>query len=635
MDNDIPIDITPDKSLIQKLGLVGYRTEQAIAELLDNSIDARIGGTEERIEVHIDFKGKKIHVKDNGHGMDKDDLTDAMTIARGTKTDERLGRFGIGMKSACSALGKKFTIVTSKTDSNKEYCAEYDEQKWLSDDSQTWRNFHIGEKRLSEKTDWHGTQITISKLNIPLYPNQVSNFKESFGIRYFPYLQANQVSIKINTIYCKPTKPDIVEGSWTKITVPLQSGKTVYGYVALLKKRSIKGHYGIHLFRNGRLVKAYEKFGFTAHPENAKIIGELNLDHVPVNFHKSEFIEESLEYREAVESFSTSENFRYILHSSKSTNKTTASIASVFDYFNKNTPAQHLEKSVRSNIAKELLDNTEPFEIRIGEKLIKICIKSLQNNNLYAIKEEDTYTDITINKDDNTFGFVKNPLFLIGMIASEVKLLADNPDLQKLIEKRNSNFKEFLDTWIQKTKNTDFREKNADIPPNRYYNLDDELIAMHELLGEKFQFKFQFTALSTLTPYFHNIREKIVYTIHTTPGNGEYLAELLSEEFGSNFTIVDKPDPNLLNMLLKMPTVNRILAVREYHVIKGTTVAYPEKAFVDLLVEKYTYGIPLDETELGRMFHAMKRQNLIDMGKLQRYGKYVKKTAQMTKLLEI
>lgn len=25
MDNGIPIDITPDKSLIQKLGLVGYR----------------------------------------------------------------------------------------------------------------------------------------------------------------------------------------------------------------------------------------------------------------------------------------------------------------------------------------------------------------------------------------------------------------------------------------------------------------------------------------------------------------------------------------------------------------------------------------------------------------------------------
>ena len=47
MDDDIIVDITPDKSLIQKLGLVGYRTVQAIAELLDNSIDARIKNQEE------------------------------------------------------------------------------------------------------------------------------------------------------------------------------------------------------------------------------------------------------------------------------------------------------------------------------------------------------------------------------------------------------------------------------------------------------------------------------------------------------------------------------------------------------------------------------------------------------------
>ena len=51
MDNGTTIDITPDKSLIQKLGLVGYRTEQAIAELLDNSIDARILNVKEKIDV--------------------------------------------------------------------------------------------------------------------------------------------------------------------------------------------------------------------------------------------------------------------------------------------------------------------------------------------------------------------------------------------------------------------------------------------------------------------------------------------------------------------------------------------------------------------------------------------------------
>ena len=39
------IDITPDKSLIKKLGPVRYRAERAVAELVDNSIDARLDVT--------------------------------------------------------------------------------------------------------------------------------------------------------------------------------------------------------------------------------------------------------------------------------------------------------------------------------------------------------------------------------------------------------------------------------------------------------------------------------------------------------------------------------------------------------------------------------------------------------------
>ena len=128
-------------------------------------------------------------MKDNGYGMDKQDLTNAMTIAKGTKSEGELGQFGIGMKSACSALGKKFTIITSKINSNKEYHTEYDEKNWLSDKTQNWRNFVITEKTLTKEENWHGTRIIISELNISLYPNQVPNFKDSFGIRYFPLFE--------------------------------------------------------------------------------------------------------------------------------------------------------------------------------------------------------------------------------------------------------------------------------------------------------------------------------------------------------------------------------------------------------------------------------------------------------------
>lgn len=633
MDNTIPVDITPDKSLIQKLGLVGYRTEQAIAELLDNSIDARILDKEEKIEVHLDFKDKWIGVKDNGHGMNKDDLTNAMTIAKGTKADGKLGQFGIGMKSACSALGKKFVIVTSKIDSDKEYRVEYDEKTWLNDESKNWRNFIITEKTLSPKDNWHGTRITVSNLKIPLYPNQVSNFKENFGMRYFPYLETNQALIQINTVYCKPEKPDVVEGSKKNIQILLPSGKTITGYVALLKKRSIKGHYGLNLFRNGRLIKAFEKFGFTAHPENAKIIGELNLDHVPVNFNKSEFIPSS-EYEEAENAFKTSKEFKDIYHSSRSKGETIVSVESVFDYFNNNTPPQYLERSVRSKVSKELLDGTEPFEMKIGRNLAKIGIKSLENAPLYTVKKQNSHINVIINKDDESFRFVKNPLFLIGMIASEIKLLSEYPNFEELIYQRNNDLKKFLNQWAEKPKTPEIREREVKIPKIKHYKLNDELVDLHDFLQVNCGFKFQFTALSTLAPYLHNLRGKLVYTLHTTPNKGEYVTDILSQEFRDQFAIVNKPDLNSLNTLLNMPNIDRIIAVREYSVIKGSTIATPEKAFVDLIVEIYTHDIPLDKTELRRIFQTMMRYDLINVDELRRYGNFVKKSSHVEQLLE-
>lgn len=634
MDDNIHVDITPHKSLIQKLGLVGYRTEQAVAELLDNSIDARISDEKETVEVRLDFQDKRIEVRDNGHGMDRQDLANAMIIAKGAKTSGGLGQFGIGMKSACSALGKKFAITTSKVDSNKEHRAEYDEKKWLSDDAQSWKNFSIAEKTLTGGEDWHGTKITISELNVPLYPNQVSKFKDSFGIRYFPYLNSEQISIRINSVFCKPERPDIAEGSKKEIQIKMGFGKKIHGYVALLKKRSIKGHYGIHLFKNGRLIKAYEKFGFAAHPENAKMVGELSLDHVPVNFNKSAFIEESPEYEKATDAFRSSPEFKQTMQSSRSKSESAVSVESVFGYFAKESAAHHLERSVRSKASQELLDGAKPFEMKIGHNLIEIGIKSLRDRPLYIIEKQNSGIKVTINKDGKAFRFVKNPLFLIATIASEVKLLGENPDIKKLLEKRNRDVDEFLNAWSEKSdKKETFRDREVAVPRLPNYKLADELVDVHDYVKENFGFKFQFTSLSTLTPYLHNLLGKLVYTIYTEPEKGECLSESLGEKYGKKFTVVHTPDKKTLNMLLKVSTAERIIAVREYAVIRGSTIAAPEKAFLDLVNETHGHAGQLDDSELRRMYATMKRSNLIDLEKLQTYARFMKKSDLLERVL--
>ena len=641
MVDDIRVDITPDKSLIQKLGFVGYRTEQAVAELLDNSIDARILDKKETIKIHLDFQKKQIQLSDNGHGMNKQDLTNAMTIARGTKSDGKLGQFGIGMKSACSALGKKFTVITSKINSDKEYHTQYDEKSWLSDESQNWRNFIIVEKTLKEKENWHGTKIIISELNVPLYPNQVSKFKDNFGIRYSPYLKTEQISIQTNTVFCKPEIHDIEKDSEKDIKIELGFGKKIYGHVALLKKRSIRGHYGFHLFKNGRLIKAYEKFGFPAHPENAKIVGELNLDHVPVNFNKSAFIEESPEYEKAASAFRLSSEFKETIQSSKSKSQSTASVKSVFDYFNNRSLVQHLEHNIRSKISQELLDNTKPFVIKTGaggkgKNSVEIAVKSLKNEPLYVIERRNSkMVGVTINKDDESFRFVKNPLFLIGMIASEIKLLGENPNLEQLLKKRNHDIQEFLSTWSEKREKKEIpRDRKVKIPHISNYKLTDELIEVYDYLKENYGYKFQFTALSTLTPYLHNMRGKIIYTVYTEPAKGEHLLELLAEKFHEKFIIIHASSKNLLDIFSKMSmTEERIIAIREYAVIKGASIAAPEKAFVDLVNETHSHGGQLDELELKRMHATMKRSDLINDENLQICARSIKKLKLLEKIL--
>ena len=632
MSDGTPVDITPDKSLVKKLGMVGYRTEQAIAELIDNSIDARMEGVVEEIGIVLDFKGRRITVSDNGHGMDMDELAAAMTIAKETKGDESLGRFGMGMKSACSALGKRFLIRTAKAGSDAEYRAEYDEGKWLSDEGLSWDNFAITKEPLVER--WHGTRIEITELGVPLYPNQASNFRESFGIRYGPYLQDNQVNIRINTKQCRSAEFDVASGIRIPVEIQLEFGHRITGHLSLLKRRSVRGQYGINLFRKGRLIKAFEKFGFSPHPQNSKLIGNLSLDHVPVNFVKSAFMEESPEYKLAVEKFAGSDELRKALRLSWTVDERSIPVEAVFDYFGDNGRPQYLAKRVSAGLSKRMLDRSEPFEIATGKGAATVSIKSLRDEPFYRIDDTGSQTRIVINRDSKAFGLVKNPLFLVAMIASEVNLLAENPNLADIIKSRNTSLASFLDEWSRE-KDAKSRNRSVPIPSIAGYGLEDNLVDLHDFLKDRYEFKFQFTSLSTLAPYLHNLLGKVVYTLHTQPGNGGYLADLLSGKFGADLVAVDRPSRDQLEALLAVGQIRRIVAVQEYSSIPGSTIAGPEKSLVDLVTDMHAHGLVLADSEPAHILEHMRRRNILDMEKLERCARTAHRTAELKELLEM
>ena len=614
------VNITPDKSLIKKLGLTGYRTEQAIAELIDNSIDARIDGKTEHIEVRLDFEKKEILVTDNGNGMNLEELRNALTIAKETKKEgEKLGQFGLGMKSACSNLGKSFTLTATRPNSNLEYTARYDEDQWLSDSSKNWANFEIEESK--RERNWHGITIRISKLKVPLYPNQILNFKKSFGIRYGPYLEKGQIQITINSRECKSITPQLEQGTKHKINIALPSRNMLIGWVGLLEKRSIKGDYGIHLIRNKRLIKAYDKFGIRQHPEVAKIVGEISLDHVPVNFHKTGFLEDSLEYKESEIYFKNDPTVVKTLRSSSSQKISSSKIDSVLDYQYGTIPDKPIDTRISAANAKSLLRKTKQFTIQKSPHELEMMFED-GDFGLYTLDKYEKGLKITVNRDSEAFKSFKNPLFLLGLIKIESELFLKYPsNLSKFLEERNNLWADFVSKFLPQPELGKTKQEKTVPLPN--YSLVPDLIDLHDHIKENFEHDYQFTGLSTLNPFLQNAYNKTIYNIQTINGAGQELLERITN-FIDVFTVLLNPKDVELETILKLSRDVKIIIIREYSDKLSSTWAIPEKAWLDLYLEVEKHNLTLYKDELIIILDDLLESNLVDKTKLRSLARHRK-----------
>lgn len=101
------------KRLIESLRNMGYDTSTAIADLVDNSITANAS------EIHVDIllpKGSTpaaILIADNGDGMSKDELHEAMRFgAYQEYSAGDLGKYGLGLKTASLGQCRTLTVAS-------------------------------------------------------------------------------------------------------------------------------------------------------------------------------------------------------------------------------------------------------------------------------------------------------------------------------------------------------------------------------------------------------------------------------------------------------------------------------------------------------------------------------------------
>lgn len=91
---------------------IGYDLAEALADLIDNSLDAAAS----RVEITFHRNDERIlavTIADNGKGMANSALRDAMRFAAPVeRRDESLGVFGLGMKSASLSQCRSLTVLT-------------------------------------------------------------------------------------------------------------------------------------------------------------------------------------------------------------------------------------------------------------------------------------------------------------------------------------------------------------------------------------------------------------------------------------------------------------------------------------------------------------------------------------------
>jgi hypothetical protein len=119
--------LLPDPSrLIEGLRDTGYDFNTAVADVIDNSVDAQASTIDVRILKDVDGE-VVVDIIDDGCGMTEKELVDAMQYgAHGKKSPSRLGKFGLGLKTASTAFCKQLIVVSRKTAKQKPAKAVWD-----------------------------------------------------------------------------------------------------------------------------------------------------------------------------------------------------------------------------------------------------------------------------------------------------------------------------------------------------------------------------------------------------------------------------------------------------------------------------------------------------------------------------
>lgn len=119
MNNETHELIPSARRLIHSLRDMGYDFPAAVADVVDNSIEAKAT----RVTIDVGFAGDAswVRIADNGKGMTPNELREAMRYGSDRDYDlEDLGRFGLGMKTASMSQCQRLTVASRSSEAKAD-----------------------------------------------------------------------------------------------------------------------------------------------------------------------------------------------------------------------------------------------------------------------------------------------------------------------------------------------------------------------------------------------------------------------------------------------------------------------------------------------------------------------------------
>jgi hypothetical protein len=311
------IELIPSaKRLIRSLRDIGYEFVDAVADIVDNSVEAQAT----IISINLKFEGEDSYltIADNGVGMTSKDIQEALRFGSNRAYDDSddLGRYGLGLKTASLSQCERLTVSARRGEERariNSYCWDLDH----IEQTNRWEILKIDSAELKEEVWRHlhettGTVVTWDRLGRLLgykYPSgeyarkqaelMAESLKLHLGMVFHRFLsgeiQGKRIAIYINDQRVTPWDPYSRGEKHTQnlqpIVIPLDFGEGIYNVKIqpyILPPQSLysssRAHLlasgpgkwnkqqGLYIYRSNRIIQAGGWSGLRTSDEHTKLV---------------------------------------------------------------------------------------------------------------------------------------------------------------------------------------------------------------------------------------------------------------------------------------------------------------------------------------------------------------------------